>query len=118
MAVKLGSTIRALSPESTYFGPRFSATAVPSLALDRKLVLVSNVIATIAHTEPDSSIAKYCAAVVREYHEDGCEENGKQMIVCTSLLETGHAGPDGNIPPLMRVFELHSEELHMKWLER
>jgi len=40
------------------------------------------------------------------------------MIVCTSLVESGHTGKDGHLPAVVRVFDLDTEVKRLDWLEK
>ncbi|KAJ3504978.1 hypothetical protein NLJ89_g7657 [Agrocybe chaxingu] len=117
-SVVLTSAVRTISPESAYLGPRFSTQVVPVLFMDRNLVTVAKELASIVHQNTDSQVAKHCAAIVRECHEDGSEERGERLIVCTSLVEKGHAGLNGHLPAVIRVFELDTQEKRLRWLEK
>ena len=116
--MKITSVARTITPESAYLGPRFSAQVVPVLTMDRNIVTVAKELASIVHTHPDGQIAKHCGALVRECHEDTSEERGERLIVCTSLVERGHADTDGVTSSVVRVFELDTEEKRLRWLEK
>ncbi|KAH6913153.1 IucC family-domain-containing protein [Coprinopsis sp. MPI-PUGE-AT-0042] len=116
VGIKLTSAVRTISPESAYLGPRFSAQVVPVLKLDPNVVTVAKELASVVHTNPDGEIAKHCAALIREYHEGVFEKRGECAIVCTSLVESGHEGSGGDIPPVIRIFDLHTEEKRIEWL--
>ncbi|KAF6754534.1 IucC family-domain-containing protein [Ephemerocybe angulata] len=118
VGIKLTSAVRTISPESAYLGPRFSAQVEPVLTMDRELVTVARELASVVHSNPNGEIAKHCAALVREYHEGHEEERHERHIVCTSLVERGHSGPGSDIPLVIRVFELDTEEKRAAWLER
>ncbi|EAU85373.2 hypothetical protein CC1G_07067 [Coprinopsis cinerea okayama7 len=118
VGMKLTSAVRTISPESAYLGPRFSAQVVPVIRMDRNIVTVAKELASVVHTHPDGDIAKHCAALVREYHEGLCEDRQERMIVCTSLVEYGHGSRDGNIPPVIRLFGLDTEEKRIEWLSK
>lgn len=116
--MKLTSAVRTISPESAYLGPRFSAQVVPVLKMDPAIVTVARELASVVHAHPDGEIAKHCAALVREYHEGREEERGECMIVCTSLVEHGHNAPDGDVPPVIQLFGLDTEEKRLQWLAK
>ena len=118
IGVKLTSAVRTISPESAYLGPRFSAQVVPALTMDRDIVTVAKELASIVHSNPNGDIAKHCAALVRECHEHGSEERGERLIVCTSLVESGHAGQDGHLYSVVRAFGLDTEAKRLEWLEK
>jgi hypothetical protein len=86
--------------------------------MNRDIITVAKELASVVHSNPDGEIAKYCGVIVREYHEDKSEERGERLIVCTSLVESGHAGTDGRTPSVIRVFELDTEEKRLRWLEK
>lgn len=117
VGIKLTSAVRTISPASAYLGPRFSAQVVPALHFDPSLLTVARELASVVHVAPDSDIAKHCAAIVRECHENGSEARGERLIVCTSLVERGHAGTDGITPSVVRVFGLDTEEKRVEWLD-
>jgi IucA / IucC family len=117
VGVKLTSTVRIISPASAYLGPRFSEKVVPALHFDRSLLTVARELASVVHVAPDSDIASHCAAIVRECHENGSEARGERLIVCTSLVERGHAGTDGVTPSVVRVFGLDTEDKRIKWFD-
>jgi hypothetical protein len=117
VGIKLTSAVRTISPASAYLGPRFSAQVVPALHFDRSLLTVARELASVSHVDPDSEIAKHCGAIVRECHENGSEAHGERLIVCTSLVEHGHAGTDGVTPSIVRVFALDTEDKRIRWLD-
>lgn len=86
--------------------------------MDRDIVTVARELASVVHSHPDGEIAKHCAAIVREFHEDTYEDRNERLIVCTSLVEKGHAGKDGHLPSLIRVFDLDTEEKRLQWFEK
>ncbi|KAJ7733429.1 IucC family-domain-containing protein [Mycena maculata] len=118
VGIKLTSAVRTISPASAYLGPRFSAQVVPALTMDWNIVAVARELASVVHTHPDGEIAKHCAAIIREAYENTSEERGERLIVCTSLVESGHAGEGGHIPAVIRVFELDTEEKRIEWLDK
>ncbi|KAF7327459.1 hypothetical protein MKEN_00324200 [Mycena kentingensis (nom. inval.)] len=118
VGIKLTSAVRTISPPSAYLGPRFSAQVVPALTMDRNIITVARELASVVHTHPDPDIAKHCAAIVREAHENTSEERGERLIVCTSLVEKGHAGEGGHNYAVIRVFELDSQEKRLEWLDK
>ncbi|KAJ3720377.1 IucC family-domain-containing protein [Lentinula raphanica] len=129
VGIKLTSAVRTISPASAYLGPRFSAQVVPALTMDHSLLTVAKELSSVVSADPESEIAKHCAAIVREAHELGSGERGERLIVCTALVESGHAisTPDdtpGNkgphttdVPAVIRVFELDTEAKRLKWLD-
>ncbi|KAJ6466581.1 IucC family-domain-containing protein [Mycena vitilis] len=118
VGIKLTSAVRTISPASAYLGPRFSAQVVPALTMHRNIITVARELASVVHNHPDGEIAKHCAAIIREAHENTSEERGERLIVCTSLVESGHAGVGGHIPAVIRVFELDTEEKRLEWLDK
>ncbi|KAI0267718.1 IucC family-domain-containing protein [Gloeopeniophorella convolvens] len=116
VGIKLTSAIRTISPASAYVGPRFSSQVVPVLRIDPSLLTVARELASAVHVDQDNDVAKHCAAIVRECHENGSEARGERLIVCTSLVERGHAGTDGVTPSVVRAFELDTEEKRIEWL--
>ena len=117
VGIKLTSAVRTISPASAYLGPRFSAQVVPALHYDRTLLTVVRELASVSHVGPDSDVAKHCGAIVRECYENDSEARGERLIVCTSLIEHGHAGTDGVTPSVVRVFGLDTEDKRIKWLD-
>ncbi|KAJ7352412.1 IucC family-domain-containing protein [Mycena albidolilacea] len=118
VGIKLTSAVRTISPASAYLGPRFSSQVVPALTMDRNIVTVARELASVVHTHPDGEIAKHCSAIIREAYENTSEERGERLIVCTSLVESGHAGEGGHLPAVIRVFELDTEEKRLNWLDK
>ncbi|KAJ7039619.1 hypothetical protein C8F04DRAFT_1085908 [Mycena alexandri] len=118
VGIKLTSAVRTISPASAYLGPRFSAQVVPALTMDRNIITVARELASVVHTHPEGEIAKHCAAIIREAHENTSEERGERLIVCTSLVERGHAGEGGHLPAVIRVFDLDTEEKRLAWLDK
>ncbi|KAJ7671583.1 IucC family-domain-containing protein [Mycena polygramma] len=111
VGIKLTSAVRTISPASAYLGPRFSAQVVPALTMDRNIITVARELASVVHNHPDGEIAKHCAAIIREAHENTSEERGERLIVCTSLwVDT--------FPAVIRVFELDTEEKRLEWLDK
>ena len=110
--------MRTISPASAYLGPRFSSQVVPYLHLDPNIVTVAKEVASVVHAHPDGEIAKHCAAIVREAHENNSEQIGERLIVCTALVESGHSGKGGHLPAVIRIFDLNTEESRITWFER
>ncbi|KAJ3997600.1 IucC family-domain-containing protein [Lentinula boryana] len=127
VGIKLTSAVRTISPASAYLGPRFSAQVVPALTMDHSLLTVAKELSSVVSADPESEIAKHCAAIVREAHELGSEEKGERLIVCTALVESGHANTSttateededtSSVPAVIRVFELDTEAKRLKWLD-
>ncbi|KAF7312080.1 hypothetical protein MIND_00220300 [Mycena indigotica] len=118
VGIKLTSAVRTISPPSAYLGPRFSAQVVPALTMDRNIVTVARELASVVHAHPNPDVAKHCAAIVREAHENTSEEHGERLIVCTSLVEKGHAGEGGHEYTVIRVFGLDTEAKRVDWLDK
>ncbi|TFK75105.1 hypothetical protein BDN72DRAFT_892460 [Pluteus cervinus] len=118
VGIKLTSAVRTISPASAYLGPRFSAQVVPALTMDHSVITVAKELASVVHAHPDGEIAKHCSAIIREAHENTSEERGERLIVCTSLVESGHSGEGGDIPAVIRVFDLDTEEKRVQWLDK
>ncbi|KJA26269.1 hypothetical protein HYPSUDRAFT_132979 [Hypholoma sublateritium FD-334 SS-4] len=118
IGIKLTSAVRTISPESAYLGPRFSSQVVDALTMDSDIVTVARELASVVHNNPNGEIAKHCAALVRECHEATSEDRSERLIVCTSLVESGHAGKDGHLPSVVRAFHLNTQEKRLQWLER
>ncbi|EKM78594.1 hypothetical protein AGABI1DRAFT_121041 [Agaricus bisporus var. burnettii JB137-S8] len=118
VGIKLTSAVRTISPESAYLGPRFSSQVVPFLELDPEIVTVAKELASVVHAHPNGEIGKHCAAIVRECYENTSEERGERLIVCTSLVESGHSGEGGDVPPVIRVFNLDTEDKRAEWLDK
>ncbi|KAJ7454707.1 hypothetical protein FB451DRAFT_1408124 [Mycena latifolia] len=97
-------------------GIKLTSAVVPALTMDRNIITVARELASVVHTHPDGEIAKHCAAIIREAYENTSEERGERLIVCTSLVESGHAGEGGHLPAVIRVFELDTEEKRLAWL--
>lgn len=118
VGLKLTSAVRTISPASAYLGPRFSKHVVPVLSMDPKIVTVAKELASVVHANHDGEIAKHCAAIIREAHENTSQERGERLIVCTALVESGHSGEGGHIPPVVRIFDLDTEEKRVDWLSK
>ncbi|KAF5371849.1 hypothetical protein D9615_009540 [Tricholomella constricta] len=118
VGIKLTSAVRTISPASAYLGPRFSKRVVPALSMDPNIVTVAKELASVVHAHADGEIAKHCAAIIREAHENTSEERGERLIVCTALVESGHSGEGGELPAVVRVFELDTEEKRIQWLSK
>ena len=99
-------------------GPSFSARVIPHLNLDPDVVIVAKELASVIHAHPDQQIAKHCAAILREAHENHIEERGERLVVCSALVESGHAGEGGHLPAVIRIFQLDTEEKRRDWLDR
>jgi len=117
VGIRLTAAVRTISPASAYLGPRFSARVVSALHFDRSLLTVARELASVSHVDPNSEIAKHCGVIVRECHENGSEARGERLIVCTGLVEHGHAGTDRVTPSVVRVFGLDTEDKRIKWLD-
>ncbi|KAH9975944.1 hypothetical protein BGW80DRAFT_1457476 [Lactifluus volemus] len=88
-----------------------------ALHFDRSLLTVALELASVVHVMPDSDTACHCSAIMRECHENGSEARGERLIVCTTLVERGHAGTDGITPSVVRAFGLNTEDKRIKWLD-
>ncbi|TFY82934.1 hypothetical protein EWM64_g1073 [Hericium alpestre] len=117
VGIKLTSAVRTISPASAYLGPRFSSQVVPVLKMDPKILTVAKELASVVHAHPDGEIAKHCSAIFRECHENTSEERGERVIVCTSLVESGHAGAPEGVSSVVRVFDLDTEAKRLEWLD-
>ncbi|KAF7424254.1 hypothetical protein PC9H_009560 [Pleurotus ostreatus] len=118
VGIKLTSAVRTISPASAYLGPRFSEQVVPALTMDWNIVTVAKELASVVHAHPDGEIAKHCSAIVRQCYENTSEERNERLIVCTSLVESGHAGSDGDVPAVIRIFDLDTEDKRADWLDK
>lgn len=118
LGLKLTQHVRTIHLETAYIGPRFSAQVVPHLNLDPNLLIVAKELASVIHAHPDQEVAMHCAAIVREAHENNSEERGETIIVCSALVESGHAGEGGHLPAVVRIFQLNTEEKRRDWLDR
>ena len=118
LGVRLTTAIRTISPASAYLGPRFCAQVVPHLKLDPNVVTVAKELASVVHAHPDPDVAKHCGAIIREAHENNSEERGERLIVCSTLVESGHTGEGGHLPAVIRIFQLDTEEKRRNWLDR
>ncbi|KAF8888783.1 IucC family-domain-containing protein [Infundibulicybe gibba] len=118
LGIKLTAGVRAMFPMEVCFGPRFSSQVLPALTMDTRIVKVARELACVAHAHPDGKIARHCAVVIREAHENGSEAQGERLIVCSALLESGHAGENGHLPAVIRVFGLDNEDKCIQWLDR
>ncbi|KAI0321791.1 IucC family-domain-containing protein [Amylostereum chailletii] len=117
VGIKLTSAVRTISPASAYLGPRFSSQVVPALTMDPKILTVAKELASAVHNHSDGEIAKHCAAIIRECHENDSEARGERLIVCTSLVESGHEGVPAGVPSIIRVFGLDTEAKRLQWLD-
>jgi hypothetical protein len=118
LGIKLTQYIRTISPAAAYLGPRFSDQVIPHLKLDPDVVIIAKELASVVHAHPDLRIARHCGAIIREAHENNSEERGERLIVCSALVESGHAGGGGHLPAVIRVFQLDTEEKRRDWLDR
>ena len=118
IGLKLTQYLRTISTASAWIGPRFSDQVIPHLKLDPDVVIIANELASVVHAHPDKQIAKHCAAIIREAHEINSEERGERHIVCSALVESGHAGEGGHLPAVIRIFQLDTEEKRRDWLDR
>jgi hypothetical protein len=81
-------------------------------------VIIAKELASVVHAHPDKRIANYCAVILREALENRSEERGERLIVCSALVESGHAGDGGHLPAVIRIFQLDTEEKRRDWLDR
>lgn len=126
VGIKLTSAVRTISPASAFLGPRFSSAVVPHLTFDRNILTVAKELASVVHVNEDGEVAKHCAAIVRECWENLSEDSGtnegksvgrERHVVCTSLVESGHADVENGVPTIVRVFRLDTEEKRLRWLD-
>ena len=118
LGLKLTQEVRTIYPEYAYLAPRFSAQVIPHLKFDPNVVIVAKELASVIHAHPDPHVAEHCAVIVREAHENNSEERGERVIVCSALVESGHAGEGGHLPAVIRIFQLDTEEKRWDWLDR
>ena len=118
IGLKLTQYVRTIAPEYAYLAPRFSAQVLPHLKLDPDVVIIAKELASVIHAHPDRHVAEHCAAVVREDPENSSEERGERLIVCSALVDSGHAGEGGHLPAAIRIFQLDTEEKRRGWLDR
>ena len=88
------------------------------LSLNPNIATVARELASVVHVHPDGEIAKHCSAIIRENYEIASEERGERLIVCTALTERGHRGEGGDVPAVVRVFQLDTEEKRLQWLSK
>jgi len=118
VGIMLTSGVRTISPASAYIGPRFSKQVVPVLSPNPNIVTVAKELSSVVHAHPDGGIAQHCAAIFRENYEIASEARGERLIVCTALTECGHRGEGGNVPAVVRIFQLDTEEKRLQWLSK
>ena len=88
------------------------------LSLDPNIATVAKELASVVHVHPDGDIAKHCSAIIRENHEIASEERGERLIVCAALTGYGHRGEGGDVPAVVRIFQLDTEEKRSQWLSK
>ena len=89
----------------------------PFLTIDRSILSVANELASVIHVNPDNYIAQHCAVIIRQGYGDISEDKSDRLIVCTALTESGHAGANGHLPSVIRIFGLDKQTKRLKWLE-
>ena len=115
--MKLTASLRTISPKSAQLGPWFSKNVEPFLTIDRSILSVANELASVIHVNPDNYIAQHCAVIIRQGYGDISEYKSDRLIVCTALTENGHAGANGHLPSVIRIFGLDKQTKRLKWLE-
>ena len=88
------------------------------LSFDTNIVTVAEELASVPHVHPDGDIAKHCSAIIHENYEIASEERAERLIVCTALTECGHRGEGGNVPAVVRIFQLDTPEKRLRWLSK
>ena len=116
--IKLTSSVRNVLSGMAHLGPCLSKRVVPVLSLDPNIVTVNKELASVFHVHPEEKIAKHCSAIIRESHEIASEERGERLIVCTALTESGHRGEGGDVPAVIRVFQLDTKEERLQCLNK
>jgi hypothetical protein len=107
--------VRTITTNAAYLGPWLSMEVVPLLSIDRNVLGTARELASVVHAHPDRNTAKHCVAVIREGFE---EYKNERVIVSAALIERGHAGADGHLPSVVRVFGLDTEAKRLQWLEK
>jgi hypothetical protein len=115
--MKLTASFRTISPKAAQMGPWFSKKVEPFLAIDRNTLSVANELASVIHVNPDKYIAQHCAVIIRQGYEESSEDKNDRLIVCAALTESGHAGANGHLPLVIRIFGLDKQAKRLKWLE-
>ncbi|KAI0273386.1 IucC family-domain-containing protein [Gloeopeniophorella convolvens] len=116
LGIKLTSGYRFLMPSVAIFSVRLSETVIPALHINHEFLTIAREPASAVHTD-DRDLAR-CAVIFRKNLECRHEFRGERHIVCTSLVESGHAGTDGDVSSVVRVFRLDTEQKRIEWLDR
>lgn len=113
--MKISSALRTISHFTVYAGPLFGRDVVPHLAINRKILVIENEVASAIYRHDEPEVAKHCAAIIRETYTG--EEQREAVVVAAALAETAH-GKTGDEPAVVTALELDTADKKLRFLER
>ncbi|KAF8506286.1 IucC family-domain-containing protein [Hysterangium stoloniferum] len=116
VSIKISSALRTISHFTAYSGPKFGRDIVPRLAIDNRVLITENEVASAVYKHDDPEVSKHCTAILREVYSG--ESRGEKVIVAAALAEIGHDDGVGEQPVVVTVFGLDSAEKKFEFLER
>lgn len=115
VGVRISSALRTISHFTANFGPRFSKTVLPKLAVNPEILHIEVETSSAVYRTADPDVAKHFTAVIREkYHVP----DGEALVVVAALLDTDYAGLPQGVSAVEHIFELFSEDKKEAFLDR
>lgn len=114
--MKISSALRTISHFTVYAGPLFGRDVVPHLAINRKILVVENEVASAIYRHDEPEIAKHCAAIIRETYTG--EEQREAVVVAAALAETAHGETGDEVPAVVTALGLDTANKKLRFLER
>ena len=120
VGIYVSSALRTISHFTANLGPRFSRDVVPRLSIDPNILTIEQEIASAVCSRDaegvsiDPDVAKHFTVVIRKQYAPAKDE---VVIICASLLETGHSGLPAGIPVVQHVMGLDTPEKRLRFFD-
>jgi IucA / IucC family len=114
--MKISSALRTISHFTAYSGPRLGRDVIPHLAIDPKVLIIENEIASVVYRHNDPEVAKHCTAIIRETYNG--EEQGEAVVVAAALAEIAYGDREDEVPVVVTSLGLDTSDKKLAFLER
>ena len=120
VGIKASSALRTISHLPANIGPRFSASIVPKLTIDRSILHVERetssavCMRTSSGDAIDHDTVKHLTAVFREQFVPA---PGEAVILCAALAESGHRNVQPGVPVIQHILGLGTVEQRMSFFD-
>ncbi|KAI9505612.1 IucC family-domain-containing protein [Coemansia spiralis] len=115
LGIKVSSSLRTITPWSTYVGPRITKV-IPMLLRGMATgepLLIAGEPASAVSTSPDFDIAKYLSCVIREDPEFICRSRGERVILAAALTTYDDSGTS----TIVQQWNLDTQEKRRAFLQ-